>query len=128
VNAERNNNMVLGITGLALVVGFFMPWIDVGGLHGVSGWDMVCSEQLSLITRIILALCPLGGAVLALSAFGRSNKAAQLGLAVGAGVLGYTFYKLAYGFIKVTGAGLWMVLAGATVALAIGLLTRPASK
>lgn len=127
MNGERNS-MLLGVTGLALVVGFFMPWIDVAGIGGVSGWDMVRSEQLSLITRAILALCPLGGAALALSAFGHSRRAGQLALGVGGGVLGYTFYKLAYGFIKVTGAGLWIVLAAGVVAVAVGLTARPEKK
>jgi len=33
-------------------------------------------------------------------------------------------YKMAYGFIKLTGVGLWMVLAAAAIALAMGLVAR----
>jgi hypothetical protein len=119
--------MIMGLTGIALVVGFFMPWIDVGGLHGVSGYDLVKNEHLATSTRLILALCPLGGALLALAAFARSAAAAKISVAMGAGVLGYTTFKLAYGFLKVTGWGLWMVLAGGAVALVLGLSGRKTS-
>jgi hypothetical protein len=114
----------MGIAGIALVVGFFMPWIDLGGLVSVSGWDLVRDSHISLGTRVIFALCPILGAALAFAAFGGSRNAAKVSIAAGLGVLGYTGFKIAYTFAKITGWGLWLVLAAGVVALIFGLAAR----
>jgi len=119
-----NSRLWMGIAGCALVFGFFMPWIDIAGLGGMSGWELVRHEGLSASTRFVLALCPIFGAALAFCAFTRSRAAAAVSLAIGASVIGYTVFKVGYAFVKITGWGLWLVLAAAAVAFVIGLASR----
>ena len=121
-------DMWLGVLGAAIFLGFFLPWIDVGGAVKVSGWDFVREGSLAWHTRLLLALCPIAGAALAVSGFTHAHRAASLAIGTGVGILGYVVYKMAYGFIKLTGVGLWMILAAATVALVMGLASRAARK
>jgi hypothetical protein len=114
----------MGVAGLALVFGFFMPWIDILGLIDASGWDLVRDDHLALGTRAVIGLCPVAGVALALAAFGKKPSAGWIAVASGAGVLGYTSFKLAYAFAKVTGWGLWLVLAAGGVSLILGLAAR----
>jgi hypothetical protein len=104
------------------VVGFFLPWFDSGGL-GISGWGMVRHLPLSFITKGLLVMCPIGGALLLLAAFVDGRAASGVGLAVGGGTLAYFGYK----FVSITGVGLWLVLAAAVVAVIWGLATRGSS-
>ena len=117
-------DMWLGVLGAAIVLGFFLPWIDVGGHVKVSGWDFVREGGFAWHTRLLLALCPIAGGSLAIAGFTRARSAASAAIATGAGILGYVVYKMAYGFIKLTGVGLWMVLAAAAIALVMGLAVR----
>jgi len=120
----QKRDMWLGVLGAALVFGFFLPWIDVGGHVKVSGWDFVREGGFAWHTRLLLALCPIAGGALAVAGFTRARGAASAGIATGAGILGYVVYKMAYGFIKLTGVGLWMVLVGAALALVVGLMAK----
>jgi hypothetical protein len=120
----QKRDMWLGVLGAAIVFGFFLPWIDVGGHVKVSGWDFVREGGLAWHTRLLLALCPIAGGSLAVAGFTRARGAASAAIATGAGILGYVVYKMAYGFIKLTGVGLWMVLAAAALALLVGLTAK----
>ena len=121
---KGNKNLVLTVAGLAMVVGFFLPWIDVGGAFTVSGWDFVKSSHVAWHTRMVLLLLPIAGALLALAGLAGGAAAASLGVATGLGVFGYMFFRIAWGFIKTTGLGLWMVLGAAAVAVVFGLAAR----
>lgn len=114
----------LAVVGAAIVFGFFLPWIDVGGAAKISGWDFVRQSGLAWHTRLLLAMCPIAGLSLAIAGFTRAKGAVNVALGTGAGILGYVVYKVGYGFIKVTGIGLWMVLAAAAIALVVGLTAR----
>ena len=120
----QKRDVWLGVVGAAIVFGFFLPWIDVGGPAKISGWDFVREGGLAWHTRLILAMCPIAGLSLAIAGFTRAKGAVNLALGTGAGILGYVVYKVGYGFIKVTGVGLWMVLAAAAIALVVGLSAR----
>jgi hypothetical protein len=120
----QKRDMWLGVLGAAIVFGFFLPWIDVGGHVKVSGWDFVREGSLAWHTRLLLALCPLAGGSLAVAGFTRARGAVSAAIATGGGILGYVVYKMAYGFIKLTGVGLWMVLAAAALALLVGLTAK----
>jgi hypothetical protein len=123
MNGNRGKTIMVGV-GIALVVGFFLPWIDLIPGHGVSGWDLVRSSQVSLITRMLFALCPLGGVAMIVAGLGGGRAASGVAMGTGGLILGYTAYKLGYFFIKVTGVGLWLILAAAIVALIAGLVYR----
>jgi hypothetical protein len=114
----------MGVAGCALVFGFFMPWIDIAGVGGVTGWELVRDEHISTSTRLILALCPVLGVALAVAAFSRSRLASTISALTGAAVLGYTLFKIGYVFVKITGWGLWLVLVAGVFALIIGLASR----
>jgi hypothetical protein len=110
----------LTLIGVALVVGFFLPWFSFGWLHGISGWDMVWHGQGEWLSRLALASTPVLGGLLIAAGVNRSRAAASLGFLVGAGILGYVTVKIAWGLIVGTGLGLWLVLGGAIAAVAIG--------
>jgi hypothetical protein len=114
------------IVGAALVVGFFLPWIDVAGAGGLSGWDIARSGHFSLFTRLIVAIVPIGGTAMVLAGLAGA-RASGVALGTGAAILGYTTYKVVYVFFKITGLGLWLVLAGAVAALVLGLAFRQRS-
>jgi hypothetical protein len=118
---KKDASFVLGIAGAAIVLGFFLPFLDVGALATASGWDIVMSAKFAWTTRLAVALLPVGGAVLALAGFAGAPESRKISFAIGAGILGFTTFKLAWGFLKVTGVGLWLVLAAAVVAFAVGL-------
>jgi hypothetical protein len=126
VNNETSR-MWMGIAGCALVFGFFMPWIDIAGFGGLSGWELVRESNLSMSTRFVLALCPLLGIAMALTSFTKSNAAGTVSALTGAAVIGYTLFKIAYAFVKITGWGLWLVLAAGLIALIVGLAARSKS-
>jgi hypothetical protein len=123
MNVSRANWLLVG-AGAALVVGFFLPWLDLGRVIGMSGWDMVRSGHASTWTKVVLALVPLLGAGLAFAGLGGGKRAANAALVAGGAIVGYTTYKVAYGFFKTTGIGLWLVLTAAAVALIVGLVNR----
>jgi hypothetical protein len=114
----------LALAGLALVVGFFLPWIDVGGVFTVSGFAMVWRGEGGGIGRFLLAMVPLVGVALACAGVLGSRKAAGIALAAGGGIFGYFLWTLARGFIATTGIGLWLVLGASVAALVFGLTAK----
>jgi hypothetical protein len=113
---------VVVLAGLALIAGFFLPWIDIGGFFQVSGLQMVLhGEGSSTAARVALAALPLVGLALIVAAAGNARAARALGFFVGGGILLYFFGSIAWGFLKTTGVGLWLVLGGSALALVAGL-------
>ena len=125
---NRKGQSALVFAGIALAVGFFLPWIDFGGLIRVSGFDVVWHGGAPFFTRALLALLPLAGGVLALAGLTGSRSAPLVGFTVGGGVLGYVLVKTVWGFLQTTGWGLWLVLGGAAVALVASSLRDKSSK
>ena len=119
---RKDAQLAVTLVGAAMVVGFFCPFIDIGAVT-VSGWDIVTSAKFGWTTRLALALLPLGGGALALAGLS-GGEARRLSFGMGAGILGFLLFKLAWGFLKVSGFGLWMVIAAAIVALGMGIARR----
>lgn len=117
---QSNTSIALTVAGLTLVVGFFLPWIQIGPV-AISGFDLVRTGDLSLFHKVLFSLCPILGAGLAMSSLVGGRRTALLAMVAGLGVLGYTGYKVADTFIAITGWGLWLILAAAAIALVIGL-------
>jgi hypothetical protein len=117
-------NTVLVGAGIAAVVAFFLPFLDIGGLVSASGWDVLTADGVEWTTRLVLLALPLGG--LCLIAFGASgSKNARLaGFLFGGGVYGYLGYQLVRAFFATTGIGLWITLAAAAVALGSALFAK----
>jgi len=118
---ENNARKVILLCGVALVAGFFLPWISAGGFFKVSGWDMVAhGDTFSLL----LALIPLTGLGLIGASLGDGRAARGAAFFVGGGILVYFVGSTAWAFLKTTGVGLWMVLGASFVALTAGLASR----
>jgi hypothetical protein len=120
----KRGQTALVVAGLALVVGFFLPWIDTGGMITASGFTIVWRAEGATATRILLAFVPVIGAMLALAGLTASRKTTGIALAAGGGILGYFAWSFARGFFATTGLGLRLVIAGAIVALAVGLASK----
>lgn len=112
---------VAAFAGIVLVVGFFLPWFDVGGLVAMSGFDLVTSGDVDLLTRILIALVPLAGLSLLASAATNHARTKSVAIVTGLGILGYTGYQTAKAFVQLTGYGLWAILGAAIVAIVVGL-------
>jgi hypothetical protein len=121
---SKRGQTALVLSGLALVVGFFLPWVDVGGIFTVSGFSMVWRAEGAGTTRLLLGLVPLVGALLAVAGLTGSRKTTGIALAAGGGILGYFIYSFTRAFFATTGIGLWLVLAAASVALVAGLASK----
>lgn len=124
--------LAAGLAGAALLIGFFLPWLDVGGLLGAgqaSGFDMVLKADGFSVLRAALTAIPVAGAVLAAAALKGGVLAARVSLLVGLALLGFGVYQVGKSFLSVTGPGLWLVI-GATLAAIVAPLAsgrgRPA--
>lgn len=121
---NRRGHIVLGAVGLAMVIGFFLPWISLGELISASGYDLVSREAFSPLTRLIFALCPIGGAALVLGAVSGARGLGAGAWILGAGILLYSGYRLLQVLLLTTGVGLWIVITAALVAVIVGLFLK----
>jgi hypothetical protein len=114
--------------GLALLAGFFLPWVRVAGVAAISGLGLMGSEGAAVEVvagshRFLLFAVPLFGVLL--MAAGVTGHRAGRWVAVTAGVvvIGGGIATLVVMFFRTTGSGMWLVLFGALAALVTGLLT-----
>ena len=103
--------------GIASIVAFFLPFLDLGGPITASGWDILFAEHAPWSTRLALLALPLGGLSLCVAGATGSARARLAGFAFGAGVYGYLGYSMIRIFLATTGVGLWLTLAAAAAAL-----------
>jgi hypothetical protein len=119
--SRKSANSVLVITGIAAVVAFFLPFIDLGGLIQASGWDLLTGDNVGLFNRLFMLALPVGGiAMIATGAMNHPN-ARWVGFAFGAGIYGYLGFQLVRTFLATTGIGLWVTLAAAAIAVGVAL-------
>ena len=117
-------NKVLVAIGIAAVVAFFLPFLDLGGLIQASGFDVLVGEGASWTLRLALLGLPIGGLALIVAGATGSPKARLTALAFGGGVYGYLGFQLVRAFFATTGVGLWLTLLAAAAALGVALFTR----
>jgi hypothetical protein len=117
----QKTHSALTAVGIALVAGFFLPWIKLTWWDGISGFDMVWHGEGDYLSRLALLCVPLMGAALIAAGVNRSRAAAGMGILSGLGILGYVIVKIAWGLLVTTGIGLWLVLGGAVAAAVVGL-------
>ncbi len=120
--------VLLGAAGLGLVLGFFLPWVSIGGAAAISGLGLLVTqgELVDLITgpyRILLFAVPLLGSGLLVGALSGHRITVWLALAAGIAVLSGGLYTVIRLFLSSTGLGMWVVVASALISLAVGLLT-----
>lgn len=114
------------LSGLGLIVGFFLPWLRFGEFAAVSGLSLLVSsgqavDALAGPARGLLILIPVSGAALiAASVFG-PRMAVLAALVGGIVVLAFGFFTLARVFLETMGAGMWIVSASALLAAGAGV-------
>ena len=117
-------NQLLIVSGLASIVAFFLPFLDVGGMFQASGWTIMWHDHMAWTTRLALLALPVGGAALIYAGATQSARSRLFGFLFGAAVYGYMIYILGRMFFATTGVGLWITLVAAGVAIygALGAL------
>jgi hypothetical protein len=116
--------LFVGLAGVALVVGFFLPWLDVGGVFRASGFDALRASHGWSLQDVMMLAIPVGGALMAILSVTKPAAARKVSLGVGLGLVGYGTVKTAQAFFLTTGWGLWIVMAAALVALVVPLFWR----
>jgi hypothetical protein len=117
--------IAIGLAGLGLLIGFFLPWIRLGELVSMSGLSMALTggeavKELSGF-RMILLIVPLAGLALIASAI-RSWAYAWVALASGILIFVAALFTLIRVFLDSTGAGMWVVAISALTAVAVGFI------
>ncbi|MEM9195562.1 MAG: hypothetical protein AAGF12_40725, partial [Myxococcota bacterium] len=108
---------LLVIGGLASVVAFFLPFIDLGGMIQASGWDILTKDGVEWNIRLAMLALPLGGLALVFSGLSASRRSRLVGFVFGASVYGYLAFLVIRAFLATTGVGLWVTLAAAALCI-----------
>lgn len=133
--------LVLGVAGLMLVVGFFLPWIRldavnpqqaaqaggdtvafVSGLEIAVGGDTLITTAAGATPWAVLFLIPLFGAALAAVGFLGNRWSGVIGALLGLVIVLYGLVTVVMLFFRTTNYGLWVVLGGAFLAVAGGTI------
>lgn len=118
----KRANVALVVAGIASVVAFFLPFLDLGGIATASGWEILVADHVELTTRLALLALPIGGLALLGAAAAKSDKARLVGVAFGLGVYGFLGVQMVRLFLATTGVGLWVTLAAAATAFVAGVM------
>lgn len=119
--------ILLGTAGLLLVVGFFLPWLQLGDLTNISGMQLVVADSVLVrqaindTQRWILLVIPVLGLALTAVGFLGFRWSGIVGAIVGLLVIGYGVVTVVTIFFQTTAVGLWLILAGSFLALGVGL-------
>jgi hypothetical protein len=120
--------IALGFAGLSLLVGFFLPWLNVDGTGEEAGTTLARTGlSLALEGDLVgtpswmLLMIPVLGASLAATAFMRLKFAGQVAIGIAVALLAYALYVLLQMFVQHTGLGLWVVAAGTFIVLLLGV-------
>jgi hypothetical protein len=120
---RSSTRLWIGIAGAALLVGFFLPWLDTG-FGSASGLQIVRGTTGASLWRFMMLLAPAGGLAMIAFALGDRWKAARMtSLVTGAALVVYGAVQTVRLFFGVTGIGLWLVIGGAAAAALVPLLT-----
>lgn len=121
--------IILGASGLLLVVGFFLPWINLESTT-VSGLELVSSSDPIIVALIgnqaqkwILLLIPVFGVALTAIGFLGVRYSGHISAALGVLIVGYGVVTVIIFFFQKTGIGMWLILGGAFIAISAGLIT-----
>jgi amino acid transporter len=130
--AQLAIRIALGTAGILLLVGFFMPWLNLGELRigddmrgTVSGLDLVLSNEAEVVRtlgvhRWIILLIPVLGVALAAVGYLGFRWSGIVGAGIGIVVIGYGVVTVVLLFFRTTAFGIWMILIGTFLAVGIG--------
>lgn len=123
--------VLIGFGGLALLVGFFLPWLNVSvpGVDGApatlqaqSGLTLATSGDLVGTPSLLLFLVPALGVALTATAFMGFKWSGQVAVGIAVSLIGYALYVLLQMFVQHTALGLWIVSGSVFLILLLGVL------
>jgi hypothetical protein len=116
--------VLLGFSGLGLLVGFFLPWhvfSDQGTPRGLSGLALATGPDVFGTPAALMFLVPALGVLLAVSSFMGFRFAGQVAVGSAAALLGYALVVLGRMLVEVTALGLWLVAGTTLLSLVLGI-------
>lgn len=113
---------LMGFAGLALLVGFFFPWVrNVGEVDGgQSGLALLTGATLGGAPPVSVVIVPVLGALLSVTAFMGFRYAAYVAIGVSLVLFGYAAYVFFLIFVAHTAVGLWITTGSAFLSLILG--------
>ncbi len=117
--------VLIGATGLAMLVGFFLPWVRRQLEEGdetvlLSGLSLLQQDSLAGTPSIAVIVVPVLGTALAAIAFTGFRYTAYVAIGVSVLLFGYAAYVLFQLFVAHTGMGLWITTGAAFLSLLFG--------
>ncbi|MEL6761729.1 MAG: hypothetical protein AAFP04_15200 [Myxococcota bacterium] len=118
------------IAGVSLLIGYVLPWVQIGEMARVSGLELTISDNIVIrnalgsFQRRLILVVPLLGALLLVMGIRdmRWLRWATLGSSLTLLLLGIVV--LLNLFLQVTSIGLWLILIGLLVSFVIGMLVK----
>src|SRR5215510_9562584 len=117
IGATDKIGALLAAAGAAMVVGFFLAWVDLGDFGSTSGFDLARDGGW---TNHALALAPLAGVGLIALGLRGAREARSLGVLTGVVVLGWTAYQAGHDVVRWLQWGGWLAIAGAAALIGSG--------
>lgn len=119
--------IMLGAAGLLLVIGFFLPWIQLpddshSGLSLVFDTNRNVREMVGETQRWILLVIPVLGVGLTAVGFMGFRWAGPVAVSIGLLLLAYGVVTVVMLFFQHTAEGLWLIVGGAFLSLSGGML------
>lgn len=127
--AQLAIRIALGTSGLLLVIGFFLPWLNLGPeLGSLSGFEIITSDNRAVLHaagdhRWILLLIPVLGLALTAIGYLGFRWSGIVGAVVGLLVIGYGAVTVVMLFFRTTAIGIWLILIGAFIAVGVGVFS-----
>jgi hypothetical protein len=116
----------LFIPGAIMIVAFFLPWIDVLGRLGLSGYQIAtASGELADRSAWTPAIA---GLAIIVSTFLSNRAVRRAGLLGGLAIVLPVGYQVGALLLHVTSYGLWLVVAGAIALLVASLSEKPLTR
>jgi hypothetical protein len=119
---------LVGFSGIALLVGFFIPWFHVAAdetnpARDLSGFTMMLGAPVAGTPAILLIGVPILGGLLSAAAFMGFRWTAHAAIGVASALLGFGLWILLWLFVEHTALGLWITVGSAFITLLLGVLT-----
>lgn len=117
---------LLGFAGLALLVGFFFPWLHIPNEHQgqtvLSGLALLQqdTEMLAGTPPMAILVVPVLGTALAALAFMGFRYTAYVAIGVSVTLFAYAAYVFFQLFVQYTDVGLWITTGSAFLTLLLG--------
>ena len=115
--------VLLGLAGLALLVGFFLPWLRIPPLIDTSGLDLLLDDgdAIGATQRWLLLIAPVAGLIMTAVGFLGLRWSGRVAVGLGVTVILCGAVVLIVLFFRHTAVGLWLIFGGSFTAVISGL-------